>query len=154
MTLGEKIRDYRRENKLSMEEFGQRIGTTRAYVNQLEKGNDGRGKRPRPTIERMTKIANAMGLSLTELIDSVEDYGSSPEAVDYAQAAAESIVDSVNGAKLYSMDNKTNEIGSMMMFLSSLTPYQINKLHRIGEIIFTEQNQSTAKPTSETYSEE
>lgn len=154
MTLGEKIKDYRRENRLSMEEFGQRIGTTRAFVNQLEKGNDGRGKRPHPTIERMTKIANAMGMSLTELIDSVDDYGNNPENVDYAAAAAESIVDSIDGSTLYCMDNKTNELGSMMMFLSRLTPYQINKLHRIGEIIFTEKESSTKKPAAEEVPEE
>lgn len=137
MTLGDMIRKYRNENHLSMEEFGRRAGMTKGYVNMIEKGDDGRGKRPHPTIERMTSIANALGMSLTQLIDSVDDYKIDRETIDYVENETHSVLDSIDETKLYGTDDKTQALGSMMLFLNHLSADEINKLHQLGEILFS-----------------
>jgi transcriptional regulator with XRE-family HTH domain len=64
--LGKAMRRLRRERKLSQEDLADLAGLDRTFVSMLE-----RGKR-RATLESAESIASGFGLSLSELIASLE----------------------------------------------------------------------------------
>lgn len=67
MRIGEWINDYRAENQLSMADFAKKTGVSKAYVGFLEKGT------VNPTTKMLSKIANALGMTLQEFMASVDD---------------------------------------------------------------------------------
>lgn len=67
MRIGEWINSYRTENQLSMADFAKKAGVSKAYVGFLEKGT------VNPTTKMLSKIANALGMTLQEFMASVDD---------------------------------------------------------------------------------
>ena len=67
MRIGEWINAYRAENQLSMADFAKKTGVSKAYVGFLEKGT------VNPTTKMLSKIANALGMTLQEFMASVDD---------------------------------------------------------------------------------
>ena len=67
MRIGEWINTYRTENQLSMADFVKKTGVSKAYVGFLEKGT------VNPTTKMLSKIANALGMTLQEFMVSVDD---------------------------------------------------------------------------------
>lgn len=67
MRIGEWINTYRTENQLSMADFAKKAGVSKAYVGFLEKGT------VNPTTKMLSKIANALGMTLQEFMVSVDD---------------------------------------------------------------------------------
>lgn len=67
MRIGEWISTYRAENQLSMADFAKKTGVSKAYVGFLEKGT------VNPTTKMLSKIANALGMTLQEFMVSVDD---------------------------------------------------------------------------------
>lgn len=67
MRIGEWINTYRAENQLSMADFAKKTGVSKAYVGFLEKGT------VNPTTKMLSKIANALGMTLQEFMVSVDD---------------------------------------------------------------------------------
>lgn len=67
MRIGEWINTYRAENQLSMADFAKKTGVSKAYVGFLEKGT------VNPTTKMLSKIANALGMTLQEFMASVDD---------------------------------------------------------------------------------
>lgn len=67
MKIGEWINTYRAENQLSMADFAKKTGVSKAYVGFLEKGT------VNPTTKMLSKIANALGMTLQEFMVSVDD---------------------------------------------------------------------------------
>jgi len=64
MTIGNKIRQFRANNAISQEQFAELAGMTRASVQAIEtERNDN------PTLENLSAIAQAMGLTIDELVD-------------------------------------------------------------------------------------
>lgn len=74
MNLGEYIRNYRFEHKLSQRQFAKLTGISVSYMSMLEAG-----KRPDtgapviPTIKTLRQLAEGMSMSLTTLIRSIDD---------------------------------------------------------------------------------
>ena len=69
MTLGEIIREYRTEHRLSMEEFGNRIGASKQYISMLERNmNPSTGRPPKPTLEKIAAVASVVGEPLDALL--------------------------------------------------------------------------------------
>ncbi len=64
MPLGRKLRRLRHQRKLSQEALARRLGVTREYVAQIELGAI---KSPR--IETRRRLAKALGVPITELLD-------------------------------------------------------------------------------------
>lgn len=62
--LGPKLRRLRRRRKLSQEALAQRLGVKREYVARIELGAI---KSPR--IETRRRLANALGVPITELLE-------------------------------------------------------------------------------------
>lgn len=67
MRIGEWINTFRAENQLSMADFAKKTGVSKAYVGFLEKGT------VNPTTKMLSKIANALGMTLQEFMVSVDD---------------------------------------------------------------------------------
>ena len=74
MFLGEMIRNYRIRNQLTLKDFSMRADLSVAYINQLE-----RNRNPKtnaeivPSFGTFVKVANAMGITLDQLLQEVDE---------------------------------------------------------------------------------
>lgn len=73
MHIGELIREYRRKNNLTMEEFAKLIGRTKAYISMLEKNKNSRsGKEIAPSAETLKSVADVFGITIDELLKMLD----------------------------------------------------------------------------------
>lgn len=73
MLLGDIIYKYRTENKMSLQDFANLIGSSRSYVHMLERNfNPATGKPISPSIETLKSIANAMHMNLELLLKQLD----------------------------------------------------------------------------------
>ncbi len=61
--VGERIKELRRDKNLSQEEFAQEANIDRTHVSYLETA------RSDPTLSTLFKVAKALGLSVSELLE-------------------------------------------------------------------------------------
>ena len=74
MLLGEIIKDYRVKHNLSLQDFADKIGTSRSYIHMLEKNiNPSTNKHINPSIETLKSLANAMDLDVDTLLKKLDD---------------------------------------------------------------------------------
>jgi repressor LexA len=74
MGLGQIVKTYLDEHGLSLQQFGDKCGMSKAYVSMLIRGkNPTTGKPVSPTIDTYRAIAPAMGMSLMELVQIAEE---------------------------------------------------------------------------------
>ena len=74
MYLGELNKKHRATHKLSMEEFGQLIGKSKAYISMLEKNKNSRSGKPiAPSMQTFQAVANVLHISLDELLISLDE---------------------------------------------------------------------------------
>lgn len=79
MKLKDVILSYRKENKISQREFARRAGLSHSLISILEIGyNPQTGKKMSQDFETYKKIANALGISIQELFEKLDD----DEAID------------------------------------------------------------------------
>ena len=64
ITVGKRLRALREQRGLNQSELATRVGSTPGYINKLEAGNI-----KRPSAERLTVIATALGVKLTDLTE-------------------------------------------------------------------------------------
>ena len=60
--LGENLKELRLKKKLSQGDLSKSLGVDRAYISNIENG------RMNPTLSTLEKIANALGISSSELL--------------------------------------------------------------------------------------
>lgn len=83
MKLGKIIKAYRKENKVTQAEFGDKAGLSKAYVSMLERNKNSRdGRSITPSIDTLRKVSKVMGISFSELLVKMED-----EYINVAQNA-------------------------------------------------------------------
>lgn len=74
MKLGDLIRSYRESHDLSQRQFALRCDLSNGYISILERGINPNTQRPVvPTIPQLKKLADGMGISLSELFENVDD---------------------------------------------------------------------------------
>lgn len=73
MKIGEIVKKYREEHGLSMRQFAKLAGLSHAYVPLIERGTNHNGEPLIPSITAYKQIADAMGLSLHELVKMVDE---------------------------------------------------------------------------------
>ena len=74
MKLGDLIRSYRESHDLSQRQFALRCDLSNGYISILEKGINPNTLRPvTPTIPQLKKLADGMGMTLSELFEKVDD---------------------------------------------------------------------------------
>jgi transcriptional regulator with XRE-family HTH domain len=77
-TLGEKVRELRKQKAYTLEKLGELTESSKSYIWELENRNP-----PRPSAEKIAKIASALGVTTDYLIDPSESV-TAPDAVDQA----------------------------------------------------------------------
>jgi transcriptional regulator with XRE-family HTH domain len=65
--LGQAIRQVREDRSLSQERLAELAGLHRTYISSVEQG------RRNVSVENIYRIANALGVSMTELVQLCED---------------------------------------------------------------------------------
>ncbi len=74
MKLGELLKSYRTEHKLSMDAFCELSDLTKGYISMLEKNEHPKSKKPIvPSYDTIEKIAKGMQISTEELINMLDD---------------------------------------------------------------------------------
>lgn len=74
MKLGDLIKAFRDEHSLSQRQFAIQCDLSNGYISILEKGiNPSTGKPVTPTLPQFKKIAEGMGITLSELFEQVDD---------------------------------------------------------------------------------
>lgn len=63
-TTGERIRAYRKIARMTQEQLAEKVGVNRVTITQYENGSI------TPPLDRLEKVASALGCSLIDLIDS------------------------------------------------------------------------------------
>ena len=75
MTLGEWIKQYRKNHGLSMQAFADIAGLSKAYVGMIEKGiNPTTGKTVSPTIQTFGKIAKGINMDLDTFLKELDGH--------------------------------------------------------------------------------
>ena len=69
LEIGQRIRNYRLQKKLSQEELAERCGLHPTYIGQVERGEKN------ATIESISKISAGLGISLNTLFENIETNG-------------------------------------------------------------------------------
>ncbi len=73
MTLGDVIKRYRTNNKISMDIFSELSGISKAYISLLEKNRHPKtGKPIVPSIQVIKQAANAMNIDFNELFSLID----------------------------------------------------------------------------------
>lgn len=74
MKLAELLIKYRKEHRMSQREFAEKCHLSHGYLNILEKEiNPNTGKPTAPSVDKMTNIASALGMTLHELLSTIDD---------------------------------------------------------------------------------
>lgn len=74
MKLGDLIREYRETHDLSQRQFADCCGLSNGYISMLERGVNPNTQKPiTPTIPQLKKLATGMGMTVSEMIEKVDD---------------------------------------------------------------------------------
>lgn len=77
MTLGDILKQYREDNKISMDEFSKKSSLSKGYISMLENNTNPRNNKPiAPTLPTIKKIATGMNMdvdSLLKLLDGEQE---------------------------------------------------------------------------------
>lgn len=73
MTLGDLVKQYRTEHKLTMDEFSQKCGLSKGYISMLEKNKNPQTKKPiAPALNTIKQIASAMDLDFNYVLSLLD----------------------------------------------------------------------------------
>ena len=93
MELRDFILNYRRENKISQRELARRAGLSNSLISIIENGiNPQTGKKMVQDLGTYKKLADAMGMSINDLIDKIDDAEIVSLKSTYRDLAAEPII--------------------------------------------------------------
>ena len=118
MKLGEIIREYRLNNKMSMGDFARVSGLSKPYVSMLESNKNSKGGGEiNPSVDTITKVAQVVGLNIGEILKKMGD-----EKIDLRPLpfSDEEMV-LLNGYRTLTPERK-NLIKSMIFQLNSVAP--------------------------------
>ena len=74
MYLGEVIKQYRKDNNISMQAFADKCNLSKGYIAMLEKNlNSKTGEAIIPSLETFIKSASAMNMSIDDLLSMVDE---------------------------------------------------------------------------------
>lgn len=74
MKIGQLIKNYREQHSISQRQFALLCNVSNGYISMLEEGRNPKTNEPIvPSLSTMKKIASAMGMSLNQLVSTVDD---------------------------------------------------------------------------------
>lgn len=77
MNIGDKIRELRKNNKLTLKELSERTELSISFISDIENG------RRNPRLENLRKIADAFNVEVGELLDENEHFIIKENPADY-----------------------------------------------------------------------
>ena len=92
LLLGKRIHDLRAARKWSQEEFAHVSGFHRTYVGQIERGEKNM------SFDNLAKVADALGVTMSALLDGLENGIAANPKVPRAEASGRGVKDSVHRA--------------------------------------------------------
>ena len=73
MTLGDIIKEYRKQNNLSMDDFAAKSGISKSYISLLEKNKHPKtGKNIAPSIQCIKQAADGMNMDFNDLFHAID----------------------------------------------------------------------------------
>lgn len=73
MTLGELIKQYRTEEKMSMDDFAERSGLSKGYISMLEKNQNPQTGQPiSPSLQTIKNVSNGMNMDFEKVISMID----------------------------------------------------------------------------------
>lgn len=69
MTVGQRVREKRSERKLTLKQMAEKTGLSLTYLSDVERD------RTRPSVKTLMRIAEAFGITTTDLLHGVEALG-------------------------------------------------------------------------------
>jgi transcriptional regulator with XRE-family HTH domain len=79
LTLGEKIRRYRKAQHMGLTELARRTGISRSYLYQIESDESS------PTVGLLKSVATALGARVSELLDEHEPSAAPTSLQEFAE---------------------------------------------------------------------
>lgn len=74
MTLGDVLKQYREENKISMDDFAKKSSLSKGYISMLENNINPRNNKPiAPTLPTIKKIAGGMNIDVDTLLKLLDE---------------------------------------------------------------------------------
>ena len=73
MKIGDVIKEFRTTRKITQQEMADMCGVSKSYISLLESGKSSRSDTPiNPSIEVVNRMAQVMGISVDDLVDTVD----------------------------------------------------------------------------------
>ena len=146
MTLGQIIKKYRNDNKLTMQKFADRANVSKAYISMLEKNkNPANGKPIKPAIDTVRALAHAMDKELDELIlllDETQELMLSSERCTLKQNHEPLIEDADLGNEL--LERGLTELQRSLIYkLIELSEIEIKEINTFVDYVIAKKEIST-----------
>jgi transcriptional regulator with XRE-family HTH domain len=120
MEIGKKIREIRRRVGISQEDLSEKAEINRTYLSQIENGKSS------PTEKKIKKIAEALGVPASELMEETTPYSGEAPTFEYdADAIPAGLVEFLNDERTLLLMNPTTdevEILKSIRFIDSFRP--------------------------------
>lgn len=138
MKLGDKIKQFRLEKKLTMQQLADLSGKSKGYISMLEKGINPQTQKPiEPSLEAIQSIAKSLKVDLEDLISDTEDVIRLPKLNN---SVVENITDTVTKLNEENQ-NKTYQYAKNLLHFQNRTIKEVSVQYRpkeLTEILVTE----------------
>ena len=138
MKLGDKIKQFRLEKNLTMQQLADLSGKSKGYISILEKGINPQTQKPiEPSLEAIQSIAKSLKVDLKDLISDTEDVIRLPKSNN---SLVEKVTDTV--AELNEENqNKIYQYAKNLLHFQNRTVQEVSTKYRpkeLTEILVTE----------------
>lgn len=156
MTIGNLIKQYRMENKISMDEFSKKSSLSKGYISMLENNIGPRRSTPiAPTLSSLKKIATGMDMdvdTLLKCLDGKQEVSLSKENIEnIEQHSIFSYYQSLNSTgkeiateqvRLLTLDKKYTQPDNIVPITEASVPdyLEINAAHERTDIEVTQED--------------
>ena len=138
MPTGTRIKELRKQKGLTQKQLGELCGMYESQIRKYENGN------ANPKIETLQKIAFALGVPITELINCSYDIvdGKEVKVFDLTDMSLPQVIEAVEHIR----DSCSNKPESITMHFSEedYTKEELNKIREFAE--FLKSKRTTEKP--------
>lgn len=138
MKLGDKIKQFRIEKNLTMQQLADLSGKSKGYISLLEKGINPQTRKPiEPSLEAIQSIAKALNVDLEDLISDTEDLIRLPKLNNSIIKKITNITRQLN----IENQNKTYQYAKNLLHFQNRTVQEVSikyKPKELTEILVTE----------------
>ncbi len=138
MKLGDKIKQFRIEKNLTMQQLADLSGKSKGYISLLEKGINPQTRKPiEPSLEAIQSIAKALNVDLEDLISDTEDLIRLPKLNNSIIKKITNVTKQLN----IENQNKTYQYAKNLLHFQNRTVQEVSikyKPKELTEILVTE----------------